>query len=258
MRVVTFAVIVNLSLPCAFQVAVAQQKEPVYDGKPVSEWIARLKDKDDNVRLKAFFSLRQLGPEAKAAVPVLLESLKDTNATVRCESAFTLQRIGPAAKPAIPTLIETLKDKDYSVRFWSVVALSEFGVDARVAAPALAPLLRDTDVVLRAKAARGLWLMGEKKEEALAVLNDLLADKREVAVSSAAFVLAEIGDADAKSAVPAVLKALQRPAPSSPGRCGELYTRHLETNDALRKALKKIDPKATPVGSIARVLSAGT
>jgi HEAT repeat protein len=244
MRVVPFAMIFSLFLPCAVQRAVAQEKEPVHDGKAVSEWIARLKDKDDKVRLKAAMSLRQLGPEAKAAVPALLESLKDNSASVRCESAFALQRVGPAAKPAIPSLIEALKDADYHVRLWSLIALAEFGADARAAAPALASILKEPDIVLRAQAARGLWLMGEKKEEALTVLIDLLADKREAGVSSAAFVLADIGGTDAKRAVPALLKALERPEPSRPGRCGELYVRYLEINNALKKALKKIDPEA--------------
>ena len=123
MRVITLAVIFSLFLADAVQLAVAQEKEPVYDGKPVSEWIARLKDEDDSVRLKAAMSLRQLGPEAKAAVPALVECLKDSNASVRCESAFALQRIGPAAKPAIPALIEALKDKDYAVRFYTLLGL---------------------------------------------------------------------------------------------------------------------------------------
>src|SRR5262245_40640575 len=123
MRVLALVLISSLAAPWAVQFAAAQDKEPVYDGKTVSEWVALLKDKDDKVRLKAAFWLRQAGPEAKAAVPGLLDSLKDKNVSVRQESAFALGRIGPPAKPAIPSLINALKDEDYYVRYGSVFAL---------------------------------------------------------------------------------------------------------------------------------------
>lgn len=244
MRVLRTVIIFSLALPSAVQLAAAQDKEPVYDGKPVSEWVARLKDKDDKVRLKAAFSLRQLGPEAKAAVPALLGILKDKNVDVRREAAFALQRIGPAAKTAIPALIDALQDSDVYVRGWSLTALAEFGADARAAVPALKGILKEADPLLHVDAANALSRLGEKKE-AVTALIDALKNAKEKwdDTASAAAVLAEIGP-DAKAAVPALLKALERPGPVTPGRCGDRIMQYLAVRHSVLNALRKIDPEA--------------
>jgi HEAT repeat protein len=247
MRAFRFVMLFSLFLLCAVQHGAAQEKEPVYDGKPVSEWIARLKDKDDQVRLKAAMSLRHLGPQAKAAVPALMDSLNDRNVSIRQESAFALLRIGAAAKPAIPALVQALNDKDFYVRFGSTIALADFGVDAPAAVPALTQMLKGPDAYpdaeLMVQAARALWRMGEKKEEALAALITVLEHKNWTGAASAAPVLGEMGPA-AKAAVPGLLKALDYPWPVSPGRCGERLERRLAFDQMVREALKKIEPKA--------------
>jgi hypothetical protein len=241
MRVITVVMNFSLFLPCAVQLAAAQEKEPIYDGRPVSEWIARLKDKDDKVRHKAAFSLRQLGPEAKAAVPALIDSLKDKNVSVREESAFALQQIGSPAKPAIPALIDALKDEDYWVRYWSLRALADFGGDARAAVPALAQILKGPDAELKVQAARGLWRMGENRKEVLAALIDVLQERWDV---RAARMLGEIGP-DAKPAVPALLKFSLGPrGPFSPGRCRDGLEFQMAIDLAVTDALRKIDPEA--------------
>lgn len=244
MRVLTLVLISSLAASSAVPFAAAQNKEPVYDSKTISEWVALLKDKEDKVRLKAAFSLRQLGPEAKAAVPTLIGILKDKNVDVRREAAFALQRIGSAVKPAIPALIDALQDSDAYVRFWSITALAEFGTDARAALPALKKILKEADPLLHVDAANALWRLGEKKEAVTALIDALKnANEKWDATAGAAFVLAEIGP-DAKAAVPALLKALERPGPVAPGRCGDRIMQYLAVRDSLLNALRKIDPEA--------------
>ncbi len=55
--------------------------------------IKNLKDKDSNVRVKAAHALLKMGPEAKEAVPALIEALEDEDDTVRWYTAETLERL---------------------------------------------------------------------------------------------------------------------------------------------------------------------
>jgi RNA polymerase sigma factor (sigma-70 family) len=69
-----------------------------------------LKEKSSAVaHARAALALRQLGPDAKPAVPALIDALKDEALQVRSYAANALGSIGPAAKPAIPVLLDTLE-----------------------------------------------------------------------------------------------------------------------------------------------------
>ena len=57
------------------------------------------------VRYASAQAMGQIGPDAREAVPALIEALMDTVADVRYWSALALGRIGPEAKAAVPTLI---------------------------------------------------------------------------------------------------------------------------------------------------------
>src|ERR1700722_13920267 len=50
----------------------ADDKEPAYNGKPLSAWAAQLKDKDAAARLNAANALAALGPAARPAIPALV------------------------------------------------------------------------------------------------------------------------------------------------------------------------------------------
>src|SRR5262245_64120299 len=115
--------LVGLALLAVTAPAIAEEPEPVWEGKKLSEWVAQLKDRDMYERCAATYALRMLGPKAKTAVPALIEVLKDKESDVRRDAVLALQHIGPAAKAAIPALTERMKDDNKYVRFWSVVAL---------------------------------------------------------------------------------------------------------------------------------------
>jgi HEAT repeat protein len=67
--------------------------------------------------------LSKIGPEAKAAVPALIEALEDNKN--RSLAANALGSIGSKAKAAVPTLIEALKDADWSIRVFATWALEQ-------------------------------------------------------------------------------------------------------------------------------------
>jgi HEAT repeat protein len=74
--------------------------------------ITSLKDQDASVCLGAASALMCIRPseEAKETIPLLVNALKDEHAEVRMCAAFTLGNIGLDAQAAVPHLIELLKD----------------------------------------------------------------------------------------------------------------------------------------------------
>ena len=66
-----------------------------------SSAISRLLGGDPNIRYYAAKCLSRIGPEAKGAVPVLIEALHDYDPKVRYCSAKALGKIGAAAKVAM-------------------------------------------------------------------------------------------------------------------------------------------------------------
>jgi 3-methyladenine DNA glycosylase AlkC len=103
-----------------------KQEEAIYNGKTVSQWVNELKSsKNSTGRSIAARSLARFGPEAKAAVPALIEALKDEDKATRVSAASSLGQIGPAAKDAVPALIEAVKDKNVFVSSSAASALRQ-------------------------------------------------------------------------------------------------------------------------------------
>lgn len=72
-----------------------------------------------------FIPVGNLGSEAKAAVPDLIEVLKDEIRNARPQAARALRNIGDTS--AVPALIEALKDESSSVRMSAAGALGGKG-----------------------------------------------------------------------------------------------------------------------------------
>ena len=79
-------------------------KEPVADGRKLSEWVADLKAQAPQTRNAAAYEISGLGPAAAAAVPALIDALDDPEPSVRFPVTVALAEIGPAAKAAVPKL----------------------------------------------------------------------------------------------------------------------------------------------------------
>ena len=90
-------------------------KEPVSQGRPLSEWIIDLKGAAPLTRNAAAYEIAGMGPAAAPAVPALIEALDDPAAVVRFPVTVALGEIGPAAAPAVPKLkqmmVEELNDE---------------------------------------------------------------------------------------------------------------------------------------------------
>jgi HEAT repeat protein len=169
---------------------------------PPNDWIGRV---------GRFLSegLGQPGPDVYArdlaAVPVLLDLLNENDPRIRRNVIFTLGQIGPAAREAIPDLIRLLQsDSDPHVRGEAAYALSIFGPEA---APILLLALRDADGSLPKYIIHALGLTGGNGPAVVRKLVELLRDDRYEIRSAADYALSEVGQ-DAQESVPVLLQIL--------------------------------------------------
>jgi HEAT repeat protein len=89
----------------------ATGKEPVADGRALSEWVKDLKAAAPQTRNAAAYEISGMGPAAAPAVPALIEALDDPEASVRFPVTVALAEIGPAAKAAVPKLKKMMDEE---------------------------------------------------------------------------------------------------------------------------------------------------
>jgi HEAT repeat protein len=108
-------------------------------------------------------ALGQMGPDARAAVPVLTAYLKDDQlSSYHPYYALALSKIDrQAAGAAVPALIAVLDGKAHAIsRQEAARALGEIGAQARAAVPALRKAVTDPDEAIRSEATEALKKIG--------------------------------------------------------------------------------------------------
>jgi HEAT repeat protein len=154
-------------------------------------------------------ALSVLQSVGEPAVPALVNAMKFPE--VRPRAAAILGRIGPQAKAAVPALVDLTKSDDPTARRQALLALAAMGPAAHAAAPAAIGALRDTDMNVRYSACYALGKMGAAAMDGRAALQREL-DSRDPYISlAAAWALARI-DPDCSQtppkALPMLVKAL--------------------------------------------------
>jgi HEAT repeat protein len=71
-----------------------------------------LEDKDWVVRVRGAFAIWSIGSNSQVALTSLVGTLLNGNVEGRCRAAQALSQMGPQAKAAIPALLQTLKDDE--------------------------------------------------------------------------------------------------------------------------------------------------
>jgi hypothetical protein len=134
-----------------------------------------LRAPDPEPRARAVEAIVYVGPEAREAVPALLEIMKDHDSALRDNALWALINIGPEEKAILPAVIEAVNDR--------------------------------SDPYLAGSAAQGLGRLGARAKEAVPALIDLLKNGEESNQCSnqfhAAEALGKIGP-DARAAIPAL------------------------------------------------------
>ena len=117
----------------------------------VERLIRELQDSDSDIRSIAAVTLGEMGPEAKDAVPALIQLLQDQDAEgfVRGNAARALGEIGSGAVDAVPVLIQALQDRE--VRGDAARTLGKIGIPiaievAKDTVPALIRTLKNGNV----------------------------------------------------------------------------------------------------------------
>jgi len=90
-------------------------KEPEFEDRPLSSWMADLTGLAPQTRNAAAYAISGMGPAAKAAVPALIAALDDPEPVVRFPVCIALGEIGPEAAEAIPALTKALDDHNDDV-----------------------------------------------------------------------------------------------------------------------------------------------
>lgn len=221
------------------------QREEQYHGRPLSHWVAALRNPDPAVRAEAVDAitessprsaatvnllldalaaerdtslhpafagaLSRLGAASVAAVPRLTELLRDEHTEIREAAASALGNIGSAASPAVPELARALRDCCHDVRASAAEALGRMGPAAAAAVPALVEALEDPISWVRLKSADALIAIGPTSREAAVGLTKSLGDRREDVRVAAAAGLSGYG-----SSVPDAIPVLRRMVTSDP------------------------------------------
>jgi HEAT repeat protein len=160
----------------------------------------------------------RLAKMGKVAVPVLKEAIKEKDGNLRSIVAHALGQIGPDAKDAIPEIVQALNEQNepYAISALAL-ALGKIGPNA---VPALRELLKGNNVTIQGEAAGALKLMGADAKDAVPELIDVVKkrkDATDIAGLQAIDALGKIGP-NAKDAVPELTEALKDKTAHSPFR----------------------------------------
>jgi HEAT repeat protein len=183
------------------------------DGKdilPLLDYITpSLSNQDFNIQLSACRAISKIGPSARKAAPKLVELLEKGNASVRSWASIALGSIGPTAEHDVVDLLQQRLDRFYVIdRERALKGLAYLGAEAKSTLPKVKKLMENPDKSVQHIAARTYWKISGDPKPAVEILTKLIPTMIYGADSMS--ILAEMG-ADAKSAVPEIVKHLQSP-----------------------------------------------
>jgi HEAT repeat protein len=178
----------------------------------LAEFLAR-PDLDEDFGREIMVALARIGPQAKAAVPVLMKILEDQENPLRAGAAYALAKLG--ARQAQRLLIQALpREDDPEMRVVAPIALVLLSPDSDVlvalALPRLIMLLADDSNLVRHEAATTLARIGPRAADAAPVLIAGVADPDPALREAYLSALGEIGP-DGADAMPAITKGLADP-----------------------------------------------
>jgi HEAT repeat protein len=201
-----------------------------YPGRETSRLLQDLSSWSPIVRRRSALALARAGAEP---VPALIRMLEAPDLNARYGACETLQEMKGAAAPAVPALQQALRHDDLWLRIRAAEALAAVG---KAALPAVPDLLRrlaappsDLDprgmeqrhlcgALFGGRGLLGRSLDGVDRESLYAAVRNGLRNEDGQARSSLGSVFRNLSAEEIKPLLPAVLQAVQVPAPS-----GEMF-----------------------------------
>ncbi len=170
------------------------------------------------IRCRAAALLGAIGPEARQAVPALIQAIKDQDSVLCVPAIDALAEMGLEGKQAIPAIVGHLGDQraatvvpiPHGIQFvgetaW--IALGKMGPDAAIP---LIPALKHKDKNVRMRAALALHDLGPQAKPAVGALAAALKDPEEEVRRYASRALGGIGP-EARAAIPAIVEVIDDP-----------------------------------------------
>jgi HEAT repeat protein len=207
--------------------------------------IRALRDETPEVRRQAANVVCQIGSEAKAAVPALINLLESGEAARGLvETPFAIRELqianlallalsvmGPAARPAVPVILRRFPKEDKGEQHDMLTFLAGIGTAARESTPLLEKVMQSANQGLRVRAACVLLRLTPDHPTAAKLVKSALASEDEKTRAQAIQICVEIGP-PSKILVAALT--------------GLLDDENEETRILASKALGHIGPDAAP------------
>src|SRR5206468_2599697 len=121
--------------------------------RKIAAWLPLRDYPVEFAKASALFAISRMGPNAREAVPALLNALTDNRTRIRHAAADALGKVGPAAMNALPALIRSLKDADFQVRLAALNTLNRIAPDDERFLSTLSASLTDKHKEIRFRAA---------------------------------------------------------------------------------------------------------
>jgi HEAT repeat protein len=152
----------------------------------------------------------------KEFLPLFIKAAHDGAAEVRLNGITSIRQLGADAKPAIPTLLWALtssqagqkKNSTWFVHAHALIALGSMGQEARDTLPVIKARLNDTNSYTSLQAAVAVWRIDHDFQTVLPVLTNLLPTFDDENKWQILGTLGEMGT-DAAPAVPLIEASLQ-------------------------------------------------
>ena len=180
-----------------------------------------LRNKNPDIRYAAIDGLKQLGPGAEPAIPMLLDELKEPKEEIRTAAISCLAAIG---MPAVLALAQAVEHEKGPARRAAASALMSLGMGRprRLFEPALLQMLQDEEAASRQQAIVTLAAIRATDGPAIAAITAALRDPAPVVRVAAAKGLGQMSW-KAQPAVSALIEALKDEVPRGPPKRGEYF-----------------------------------